>query len=183
MENATPTAEEQDILIMYKASFLKKGTWDAILQLIIHLLSVPYSERAEKEHARLRLILCLVRNVLSINDAIDSMSSSNSKFWNSTLQEDLIVLMKQEFILDFIISMAATANEPEFRPWSALLLEIVYYIFRDRSVDDILTKPRDSSALQNLLAKENASKKTNFKSTRHARFGGTFSLKTSVFTF
>jgi replication fork protection complex subunit Tof1/Swi1 len=141
------SAEEKDILIMYKAAFLKKGTWNAVysnltprFSIMLHLFSVPYSQRPEKDQARLRLLLCLVRNVLAIADSVDSVASSKEQYWNSTLQEDLIVLMKAENMLDLIISLAASANEPEFRQWSALMLEIVYCVFRERSVEDIFKK-------------------------------------------
>jgi hypothetical protein len=55
--------------------------------------------------------------------------------------------MKNENILDFVVSLTASSSDPEFRPWSALILEIgkdsfnlVYYIMRERTVDDIILK-------------------------------------------
>lgn len=86
------------------------------------------------------------------------------------------MLMKKENMIDFILSLTATTHDPEFRPWTAILLEIMYLLFRQRSVDDILAEGGNSSKLKNLLAVENATKAK--QPTRHARFGGAFLLQT-----
>jgi hypothetical protein len=101
--------------------------------------------------------------------------------------------MKNENILDFIVSLTASSSDPEFRSWSALILEIgknslnkVYYIMRERTVDDIILKvlyycllqSKSSSELGKMLQKETMLLKKQTAPTRHARFGGTFSLKT-----
>jgi hypothetical protein len=78
--------QEKDNRISYKAAFLKCGVWDSVLKLCLQILVVPYSARTEKDHARLRLLICLIRNVLIIDDGDDSISSTNQKYWHSTLQ-------------------------------------------------------------------------------------------------
>ena len=80
-------------------------------------------------------------------------------------------------MLDLIISLCGSCDEPEFRGWELILLEIVFYILKDRSIHDINAKTKGSGALEQMLAQEKAAHKA--KSSRHARFGGAFSVKTN----
>lgn len=177
-ENTTHIHRE--IMIVYKAAFVKKDTWAAIVKVMVHLLAVPFSDRPEKDHARLRLVLCLLRNVLAIDDAHDTISSSNKQYWNSTIHEDLLILMQKESMLDLLVSLISSCEEAEFKPWSLLLLEITALLFRERRVSDIITTPTENSGLALALAQEKAKKGKIVSSSRHSRFGSTYSIKVAV---
>ena len=86
--------------------------------------------------------------------------------------------LKEEKILEFLLSLAASAGELEFRPWNSLLLEIFYLIFYARSPISLKTTVINAqkSSLQELLNKE----KRHVVAPRHSRFGGNFAIKTMV---
>ena len=103
------------------------------------ILSNFYSRRSENDHARLHLIISLIRNVLAINDFHDSsIHASNQSYLSATCQEELVARMTQEDVIELLLSLAASTNEFEYRPWNTLLLEIFFYIFQYRTVPDLL---------------------------------------------
>jgi replication fork protection complex subunit Tof1/Swi1 len=76
------------------------------------------------------------------------------------MQEELVAKLHQEEMIDFLLSLAASSNDIEYRPWNILLLEIFYLIFEARPIECLL---RDQISvqkenLQNLLVKEKLSK-------------------------
>jgi hypothetical protein len=79
------TPADREVLVKYKRSFIQEGVWAAVLHVIIKLIAVPFSKRSENDHARLRLLLCLIRNVLAIRDSNEDPSRSNEMFFNSTV--------------------------------------------------------------------------------------------------
>ncbi|KAJ2991828.1 Topoisomerase 1-associated factor 1 [Globomyces sp. JEL0801] len=174
-----PTANDLDILVSYKRAFLQKGVWGAVLAVILKLISIPMRKRSETDHARLKLVLCLIRNVLAINDTQDHINSSNQAYLKSTYQEELIQRLQEEDVIDFLLSLAGSANELEFRQWNTLVLEIFFHIFYGRNVNDLIEKTSmaPKSSLASLLQKEKISKKP--ANGRHARFGGTLAINTT----
>lgn len=127
-------------------------------------------------------MICLVRNVLSISDQQDSVVSSNDKFWKSSAQvfnsnqEELVQRMHEEEMIDFLLSLAASIGDLEYRPFNCLLLEIFHLIFYGRPIEN-LNETIQKSTLEGLLQKEKLKKKRS--STRHPRFGGTYSMETT----
>jgi hypothetical protein len=87
--------------------------------------------------------------------------------------------MYKEELFEFLISLASSSMEPEFKAWNALLVEIFFHVFYGYKVQDLRNGvvPALQSNLQSLLEKEKYSKKT--ASTRHSRFGGMFSVKSN----
>jgi hypothetical protein len=83
-------------------------------------------------------------------------------------------------VIDFLISLAASTSEPEFKIWNSILMEIFYFVFHGFRVQDLKGEfmSNQPSKLHNLLEREKYSKKGS--STRHSRFGGMFSVKSST---
>ncbi|KAI8913530.1 timeless protein-domain-containing protein [Gorgonomyces haynaldii] len=166
-----PTKEEKHILLQLKSSFARKGVWQAVLQVMLTLFAIPFAERLERDHARLRLLVCLVRNILYIEDPQIAIESSNNGFNHALLQEKIVTLMQEEKILDLIMSLSASSGDREFFGWVPVLAEIVYLIYRDRA-----DQKQQENTLEKLLSAEKSKSKP--KSSRHARFGGAFSIQT-----
>lgn len=94
--------------------------------------------------------------------------------------------MKDEDVIEFLLSLAASACELEFRAWNSLLLEIFYLIFYSRAPKDFVAigavrNVLQKNKLQEMMEKDSMAKK--LISTRHSRFGGTLTYKTSVFLY
>jgi hypothetical protein len=77
---------EKDHYLQYKSSCLQKGFWASILKIMMKLIAVPISyiylirKRSENDQNRLRLMFCLIRNVLCIEDPKDTIRSSAQSF-------------------------------------------------------------------------------------------------------
>jgi replication fork protection complex subunit Tof1/Swi1 len=88
--------------------------------------------------------------------------------------------LKEEKIMEFLLSLAASSGELEFRPWNTLLLEIFHLIFYTRSPNSLKTtvSAQQKTTLQDMLNKEKSFRLVG--AARHSRFGGTFAIKTTV---
>lgn len=82
-------------------------------------------------------------------------------------------------MIDFLLSLAASAADHEFRQWNLLLLQIFYSIFNKRSINQLLNANSNSNSnLAKLMKNEKLSRKK--QSSRHSRFGATFSVNTKL---
>jgi replication fork protection complex subunit Tof1/Swi1 len=84
--------------------------------------------------------------------------------------------------MEFLLSLAASSGELEFRPWNTLLLEIFHLIFYTRSPDSLKTtvSAQQKATLQGMLDKEKSIKLVG--AARHSRFGSNYAIKTTVYS-
>ncbi|KAI8914101.1 timeless protein-domain-containing protein, partial [Entophlyctis helioformis] len=167
-----------DELKEYQEAFLQQDVFASILAVMVHLFSIPHGLRHERDHARLRLLLCLFRNLLAFFDTQVSVTASAEVQWRSILQEQLVTRLYSDGVVDLLMSLCGSLGESEFDGWNTLLVEIFYYMFQRRDISVLLSSDRQGSQLEQLLKKEKASVSTagRPRTTRHARFGGTFSV-------
>ena len=167
--------QDLETLKLYKQCFVTKGVWAAILKLLVQIVAIPANEKTENHHARFKLLLLLVRNVLAIDESV-----STTKYLDSTIHEDLVSLMHKEELMEILLVLAASSSEIETRAWNSIVLEIFYFVFVNRNCANLLAQahtPANNSNLGTLLEKEKLNKG---KSSRQWRFGGTWSISTGV---
>ncbi|KAJ3274817.1 Topoisomerase 1-associated factor 1 [Terramyces sp. JEL0728] len=168
----------------YKGGFLKTGFWKGILNVIVCLLSTPQNKRDELHKQKFLLPITLIRNILAIDDIQESTAMSNNQYVKSKLQEELVEKMHQEGVIEFILSLASSVGETEFRSLNTITLEIFHHIFFGRNISDFFqTIATEKSNLQDMLQKERNTRQVQINnrkpnSSRHPRFGGTFAVKT-----
>jgi len=75
-----------EYLESYKEAMVSTEALDALFEVIVRPLSIPYHERTYKETALIRLIFTLIRNLLCIKDKEASVLTSTDKLRRSTLQ-------------------------------------------------------------------------------------------------
>ncbi|KAJ3324945.1 Topoisomerase 1-associated factor 1 [Boothiomyces sp. JEL0866] len=151
----------------------------------INLIQFYKTKRDELHKQKFLLPITLIRNILAIDDIQEATSMSNNQYVKSKLQEELVEKMNQEGIIEFILSLAGSLVDMEFRSLNTVVLEIFHHIFYGRNISELFqTTETAKSNLQDLLKKEksarflldNIRKSTN---SRHSRFGGTFAVKTN----
>lgn len=96
-------------------------------------------ERTERDHSRIRLILLLFRNFLSIKDTSSSLYNSTEQEWKSNLQEQLVKELDKAEMFPLFLALAGSAMDRPYSDWNFIVQEIFYYIFIDRDVSDILS--------------------------------------------
>ena len=137
---------------------------------------ISYRERTDRDTGKIRLVLLIFRNILSIKDSASTIAASTEQEWKSTLQEQFILRIEEEGIFPLFLSLAGSAMDREFKDWNLIILELFYYLYIDRDVDDLLNL-KTNSLLDNQTRPIQAFKKMT---TRHPRFGGTISLELNV---
>ncbi|KAJ3215182.1 Topoisomerase 1-associated factor 1 [Dinochytrium kinnereticum] len=174
-ENSTEKVNHSHLLRSYKEAFLREGVLSKIMQLLVRIIAQPHRDRNTSDEARIRIILFLFRNLLAIRDPISSATSSTEGYLHSILQEQLLVALKKANILQLVITIAGSLRDREFSDWKAIILEIIYYIFRDRRPGDVAE--RTQTELSRLLKDEKVQKVgAQVISSRHSRFGGTLAI-------
>eukprot|EP00833_Pecoramyces_ruminatium_P006014 jgi/Orpsp1_1/1180046/evm.model.c7180000071962.1 len=137
--------DDQDIpsqleyLISYKEAIISTNALDALFEMVLKPLSVPYRDRSYKETALIRLIFTLIRNLLCIKDKEASVLTSTDKLRRSTLQERLMIKLKKSNFLELFLSFAGSLDETEYVEWNMLILEIFYYMYIGRDPEEILS--------------------------------------------
>lgn len=91
--------------------------------------------------------------------------------------------MHDNNLLELFITFAGSMDEHHNAEWNMTVLEIFYHIFAPYAPSDILEQPEaeENMLLKSLLQQEQRS--TQFKSSRHGRFGGSILIKSGVFTW
>ncbi|TPX31694.1 hypothetical protein SeMB42_g07723 [Synchytrium endobioticum] len=167
------------ILQDYKLAFLADDILQALRNELFKPLSVPFNERTSRENAKLRLILSLFRNLLGIKDVRASVSASHEEYFRAHLQEQLVLRMKEQAILETIVTFSASMEEKTFSEWNLLVLEIVYLLFKDRDPKELATghERSDNVVLKDTMKEDQDRKRLVASiSSRHSRFGGTLSI-------
>lgn len=64
--------------------------------------------------------------------------------------------MHEEELMEFLLSLAASTSDMEFRSWNGILVEIFYHVFWSWPVSSLvpIQNKMASSSLQQLLSKE-----------------------------
>jgi timeless len=130
-ENGPAVAQEMRYLVRYKEAFLSND----ILAIFVAMLEEPLShngfDRTDDDNMLIELVLTLFRNLLHVpNPAYSSVSGGEHL---THLQEDFIVLLKEEFVLDTVLLLAQLVEDEANRDWNLLLLELFYLLFRGQS--------------------------------------------------
>ncbi|EMR11327.1 hypothetical protein PNEG_00356 [Pneumocystis murina B123] len=131
-------------------------------------MSIPRSERSERDEGIIRLVLYFIRNIAMIDE--------------ETTRNETILAFKRENIFDLIISVAGGIGD-EFISQDVIILEIIFYLVRGISPEKLFLSDKVQSLrplddLSNLLKVETDNKKKGLKTTRHNRFGTLISLIT-----
>ncbi|TPX32580.1 hypothetical protein SmJEL517_g04318 [Synchytrium microbalum] len=173
-------ASQKAVLREYKIAFLGDGVLRTFRNELLVILGTEDWSKHEKNIPKLRLLLNVIRNVLSIKDDRVSVFSSTEAYMKAHLQEQLVLQMKDESILEFIITFAASMGDPQFAQWNMLIMEIVYFLFRDRDPEELVTRKEKivNTILEDSLKEDDERKRRVAGiSSRHSRFGGTLSLQ------
>ncbi|KAL5039747.1 hypothetical protein BDV3_003170 [Batrachochytrium dendrobatidis] len=168
----------QDEIKEYQEAFLKDNVISSVLTVLIHLFSIPYKQRAENDHTRLRLFFSLFRNLIAANDVQVAVTASAESHWRSVHQERLIIQLEKDGIIDLLLSICGSLSSEEFEGWNVLILEIIYMIFHRRDISELFIEKPKGEQLATLLKKEQSLKTacSNPKHSRHSRFGGTLTV-------
>lgn len=158
---------------LYKKSLLNYPKGNILFSAIavsFPSMSIPKSERSERDEGIIRLVLYFIRNIAMIDE--------------ETTRNETILAFKKANILDLIISVAGGIGD-EFISQDVIVLEIVFYLIRGINPENMFLSNKDSlftplDDLSNLLKLETDKKKKTLKtiSTRHNRFGTLVSVIT-----
>ncbi|KAI0230877.1 Topoisomerase 1-associated factor 1 [Massospora cicadina] len=102
-----------------------------------------------------------------------------------TSQDTLLECLQSSQMLDFLLSLMGSIQEPKFTPYAPLATDIVFCLFRHVDLDHLLaslqpdgtvadTKPADDPLTEHARAESGRTLNDVFTNpTRHSRFGGT----------
>ena len=83
--------------------------------------------------------------------------------------------------MDLFLTIASNAEEPSFNPWNAIVLEIIYLLFRGAKPETLVRdqKKQPKENLLKLLESEEKLKREVLRNSasRHSRFGTTISVR------
>jgi len=117
--------------LRYKAAMLQPGVLKALFSIILPCLAKPPKERKERDIQIITVVLFLVRNLAFIKDLPSNTNLSSDQTELSSLQNRLIKILSEDFVLEFLLTTASNAStDPLFNRWNVIALEIFYLIFR-----------------------------------------------------
>ena len=109
----------------------KNGT--GLLSIFTSFLDEPLSKigsaRTSGDHLIIELVLHLIRNLLSITP-INNFGSTEKSQYASQLHRDLLVVMKEELVLDVLVCVGQEIERRENSGYNLLLMEIMSYLLR-----------------------------------------------------
>lgn len=109
----------------------KNGT--GLLSIFTSFLDEPLSKigsaRTSGDHLIIELVLHLIRNLLSITP-INNFGSTEKSQHASQLHRDLLVVMKEELVLDVLVCVGQEIERRENSGYNLLLMEIMSYLLR-----------------------------------------------------
>ncbi|KAJ3332115.1 Topoisomerase 1-associated factor 1, partial [Gonapodya sp. JEL0774] len=157
---------QHDILLSYKEAFCREGgPLRSVFKVLLTTMAVPHRTRTDRDHGVIRMCLTLFLNLLLIKDPSAAPGASAEEYLRSTLQEELICRMKEDKILDFLVTLTGSTDDREFEEWNMIAAEILYNA-RSRRIIDAIEKE-----------KQRKRRDTPQQPTRHSRFGGAFSFR------
>ncbi|KAI8809644.1 hypothetical protein BJ742DRAFT_738194 [Cladochytrium replicatum] len=83
----------------------------------------------EKDYGRIRLLISFFRNLLAISDIEAGVGSSAESVLQSSLQEVLLNLLTKTQVVDILIGLAASIDEPDHHDWNLVIMEIFNFYF------------------------------------------------------
>ncbi|KAI9003366.1 timeless protein-domain-containing protein [Hyaloraphidium curvatum] len=169
--------EMLEILRTYKEAFAKPGPYGALFAMMVRIMGVPSAERTPRDSGILKFILLLITNLLSIKDPQASVRSTTENFLRSNLQDELITRLDEEHILEFLVTLAGSLVDMRFSEWNVDLLNIFCLVFQDRDPADILALSKNGGSKSSSAGSVNRTAQPPFKTSRHSRFGGAFTIK------
>ena len=165
----------------YKEAFVDEDLWKKLKETLGTLLFRPQAERLEDDQLIIERILILVRNILQVPR--DSSSESSIDRDISKHDQILWVLHKSE-VQDLLLYIASSEEEAQY---CLHALEIISLMFREQDPKHLAAanfqrskeeKEEDEKSLLQQYLQEQESKKQRMAkaSTRHSRFGGTYTI-------
>ncbi|KAI9277922.1 timeless protein-domain-containing protein [Umbelopsis sp. AD052] len=177
-----------DLHRRYKVSLLQSGILEAALDVILKPLSIPFKERAQRDHVVIRLVLTLLRNIAAIPDLNASQSSSESAVEMSTMQEKYLTRLHDSKMLELLVTIASSSNHPDFAEWNVVVMQILFFLLKGSDPTVIAASDSKDNQTQNtvvsvklaeLLQQENRKRSSSRQMgpSRHNRFGGSYSVE------
>ncbi|KXS15619.1 timeless-domain-containing protein [Gonapodya prolifera JEL478] len=170
---------QHDVLLSYKEAFCREGPLRAVFKVLVKTLAVPPRTRIDRDHSLIRMCLTLFLNLLLIKDPAPAPSASAEEYIRSTLQEELVCRLKEDKILDFMVTLASSADEREYEDWNMMVAEIIYNILLGWGVSEVLDASSRTRRIAEALQKEQQRKRQQaaLHPIRHSRFGGSFTFR------
>ncbi|KZT08354.1 timeless-domain-containing protein [Laetiporus sulphureus 93-53] len=168
--------------LYYKAALLRPGVMPALFGIVLPCLAKDEKERKERDIQIISVVLYLIRNLAFIRDMPPNMHLSSDRAELSSQQTQLIKVLSDSNIFDFLLTIASNiATDAMFNRWNALVLEILYLLFRGVKPSSLAMNQVDqpTQSLRRLLAAEDQRKRnlTRTATSRHSRFGTTIAVK------
>lgn len=174
--------EIQQHLRAYKAAFVDKDIWNKITGRLRHLVNLEWDKQMEDDKVALERILVLTRNILMV--PADPAEEKRTDDENS-LHDRLLMVMHLSGMEDVLLLVASSHSSREY---CLHVLEIISLILREQTGEQLAKtqlvrneedRVKDERELVRIREKEAALRKIQMQkfSTRHSRFGGTFTVK------
>jgi len=112
------------------------GLFSIFTSLLATPLSKTGSSRTTTDHHTIELILHLFRNLLSISP-LNTYGSSEKARESMALHRELIVLMKEEMVLDVLMVIGQEVERRENEGYNLLLMEILHHLLRSQDPTDV----------------------------------------------
>ncbi|KAI8809346.1 timeless protein-domain-containing protein [Cladochytrium replicatum] len=138
--------EELEFQMRYKEALTNENVICIFRDLLVEVLKIE--EKTEKDYGRIRLLISFFRNLLAISDIEAGIGSSAEGFLRSSLQEVLVNLLSKTQVVDILIGLAASIDEPDHHDWNLVIMEIFYLLFRDRDPVELAKHVKETGAIE-----------------------------------
>ncbi|KAI8970854.1 timeless protein-domain-containing protein [Pilobolus umbonatus] len=182
----------------YKLGLMVPEVYEAIMNLILTPLSVPYRERSGRDNTIIKLVLYLFRNLSVIPDFVASQMGTHEQLKMAHMQENYVICLYESQMMELLLTIASnTSTLTDYSEWNVLVMEIFYNLLKHIDPKDVfLSDYRSeetgdindaSKRLSQLLVQDNEHKRQKIsanppRNTRHNRFGGTYIIESDAGT-
>jgi timeless len=166
----------------YKKAFVDEKLWAVLTTTLGSLLRKDYNDRSEDDGLVIERILILVRNVLQVpRDVLGERRTDDE----ASIHDQVLWVLHKSGMEDLMLFIASSEEETQY---CLHVLEIISLMFREQDPNHLASanfqrskeeKDQDEMALLRLRESEMEKSRQKFrqiKSTRHSRFGGTFTV-------
>ncbi|OKL62489.1 Topoisomerase 1-associated factor 1 [Talaromyces atroroseus] len=168
----------QQVQVQYKRGLLDQHAGMNVLRSIIGIglpsLSLPKSERTNRDEGILKLVLYLFRNVAMISAPKGLVTDTDEE---EISRSATINAFQQQQVFALLLTMCSNIND-EFSFQDVVLLEILFHLVKGVNVQKLFMNDTERNAKRNdelgdLLQKESGVSREYAKTapTRHGRFG------------
>ncbi|KAI9507117.1 timeless-domain-containing protein [Russula earlei] len=166
----------------YKAALLRPGVLQALFSIILPCLARGPKTRTERDVQIVNVVLHLVRNLAFIKDLPPNVHLSADQAEFASLQSKLIRTLSESHFFDLLLTIASSAaTDTAFNSWNALVLEIIYLLFRGAKPTHLVLEQsaQTKQDLRQLLTVEDRRRRDFARNapSRHSRFGTTISVR------